>query len=101
MKRFIITILALTFLAGSAFAERLVKVDTVVKASMTSKGIEKQLDFSKGKESSFDELYQDFQVYSRIKGGYVQYGEQSNGEVVMFYINMGGYQVVKAYKVVE
>lgn len=99
-KIFSIFILTLT-LATSVFAERLVKVDTVVKASMTSKGIEKQLDFSKGEDTSFDELYQDLSVYSTIKMGYVQYGEQNNGEVVMFFINMGGYQVVKAYKVVE
>lgn len=101
MKK-IITIITLTLaLAASVFAERLVKVDTVVKASMTSIGIVKQLDFSKGEETSFDELYKDFQVYCNMKGGYTQYGEQNNGEVVMFYINMGGYQVVKAYKVVE
>lgn len=99
-KIFSIFILTLT-LAASVFAERLVKVDTVIKASMTSKDIEKQLDFSKGEETSFDELYQDFKVYSIIKMGCVKYGEQSNGEVVMFCINMGGYQVVKAYKVVE
>lgn len=101
MKKIISIITLLLALVASVFAERLVKVDTVVKASMTSKGIEKQLDFSKGEESSFDELYKDLQIYSNIKIGYVQYGEQSNGEIVMFYINMGGYQVVKAYKVVE
>lgn len=101
MKKIIsIVTLALVLVAG-VFAERLVKVDAVVKASMSSKGIEKQLDFNKGEDTSFDELYKDLQVYSNIKIGYVQYGEQSNGEVVMFYINMGGYQVVKAYKVVE
>ena len=101
MKKIITVLVLFGLLVGSIFAEKLVKVDAVVKASMTSKGIEKQLDFSKGEETCFDELYKDFQVYCNLKGGYVQYGEQNNGEIVMFYINMGGYQVVKAYKVVE
>jgi hypothetical protein len=101
MKK-LITIITLSLaLVASVFAERLVKVDTVVKAPSNSKDIEKQLDFSKGEETTFDELYQDLKVYSIIKMGCVHYGEQNNGEVIMFYINMGGHQVVKAYKVVE